>query len=69
VAEKEVDKIQEQYNYGLIMDDEREQKIVNAWTKAANDVVDAILKNLDKFNPYILWLIPELEEVSDRLVN
>jgi len=30
VAEKEVDKIQEQYNYGLIMDDEREQKIVNA---------------------------------------
>jgi len=55
VAEKEVDKIQEQYNYGLIMDDEREQKIVNAWTKAANDVVDAILKNLDKFNPlYIM---------------
>jgi len=37
------------------MDDEREQKIVNAWTKAANDVVDAILKNLDKFNPlYIM---------------
>jgi len=53
--EKEVDKIQEQYNYGLIMDDEREQKIVNAWTKAANDVVDAILKNLGKFNPlYIM---------------
>jgi len=55
VAEKEVDKIQEQYNYGLIMEDEREQKIVNAWTKAANDVVDAILKNLGKFNPlYIM---------------
>ncbi|MCJ7656891.1 MAG: DNA-directed RNA polymerase subunit beta', partial [Candidatus Atribacteria bacterium] len=55
VAEKEVDKIQEQYNYGLIMDDEREQKIVNAWTKAADDVVDAILKNLSKFNPlYIM---------------
>ena len=55
VTEKEVDKIQEQYNYGLIMDDEREQKIVNAWTKAADDVVDAILKNLSKFNPlYIM---------------
>ncbi|MEA2087385.1 MAG: DNA-directed RNA polymerase subunit beta' [Candidatus Caldatribacteriota bacterium] len=55
VAEKEVDKIQEQYNYGLIMDDEREQKIVNAWTKAADEVVDAILKNLSKFNPlYIM---------------
>lgn len=55
IAEKEVDKIQEQYNYGLIMDDEREQKIVNSWTKASNDVVDAILKNLSKFNPlYIM---------------
>jgi len=55
VTEKEVDKIQEQYNYGLIMDDEREQKIVNTWTKAADDVVDAILKNLSKFNPlYIM---------------
>jgi len=43
-TEKEVDKIQEQYNYGLIMEDEREQKIVNSWTKASNDVVDAILK-------------------------
>jgi len=55
VAEKEVDKIQEQYNYGLIMEDEREQKIVNAWTKAADEVVNAILKNLDKINPlYIM---------------
>ena len=55
VAEKEVDKIQEQYNYGLIMNDEREQKIINAWTKAANEVVDAILRNLSKFNPlYIM---------------
>lgn len=55
VAEREVDRIQEQYNYGLIMEDEREQKIVNAWTKAADDVVDAILKNLSKFNPlYIM---------------
>ena len=55
VTEKEVDKIQEQYNYGLIMDDEREQKIVNAWTKAADEVVNAILKNLNKFNPlYIM---------------
>ena len=55
VTEKEVDKIQEQYNYGLIMEDEREQKIVNAWTKAADEVVNAILKNLGKFNPlYIM---------------
>lgn len=55
LAEQEVDKIKEQYNYGLIMEDEREQKIINAWTKASNDIVDAILKNLSKFNPlYIM---------------
>ncbi|MCZ2846304.1 MAG: DNA-directed RNA polymerase subunit beta', partial [Candidatus Bathyarchaeota archaeon] len=55
VAEKKVDKIQEQFNYGLIMEDEREQKIVNAWTQASNDVFDAIIKNLSKFNPlYIM---------------
>ncbi len=55
IAEQEVDKIQEQYNYGLIMEDEREQKIINAWTQASNDIVDAILKNLSKFNPlYIM---------------
>ncbi len=54
-AEKEVDKINEQYNYGLIMEEEKEQKIINAWTKASNDVVDAILRNLSKFNPlYIM---------------
>ena len=54
-AEKEVDKINEQYNYGLIMEDEKEQKIINAWTKASNEVVDAILRNLSKFNPlYIM---------------
>ncbi|MEA1939947.1 MAG: DNA-directed RNA polymerase subunit beta' [Candidatus Caldatribacteriota bacterium] len=54
ITEKEVNKIQEQYNYGLIMEDEREQKIVNSWTKASNDVVDAILKNLSKFNPLFI---------------
>jgi len=37
------------------MEDEREQKIVNSWTKAADEVVAAILRNLSKFNPlYIM---------------
>jgi len=54
-AEKEVERIHEQYNYGLIMEEEKEQKIINAWTKASNDVVEAILQNLSKFNPlYIM---------------
>jgi len=50
-AEKNVLKIKEQYNYGLIMDEEREEKIITAWTEAANNVVNAILSNLSSFNP------------------
>jgi len=50
-AEKSVSKIKEQFNYGLIMEEEREEKIITAWTNAANNVVNAILNNLSNFNP------------------
>lgn len=50
-AEKEVGKIKEQFNYGLIMEEERIEKIINAWTDAADKVVNAILNNLSIFNP------------------
>ncbi len=50
-AEKSVSKIKEQFHYGLIMEEEREEKIITAWTDAANNVVNAILDNLSSFNP------------------
>jgi DNA-directed RNA polymerase subunit beta' len=50
-AEKNVTKIKEQFNYGLIMEEERIEKIINAWTDAADKVVNAILSNLNSFNP------------------
>ncbi|MBN2395069.1 MAG: DNA-directed RNA polymerase subunit beta', partial [Candidatus Atribacteria bacterium] len=50
-AEKSVAKIKEQFHYGLIMEEEREEKIITAWTDAANNVVNAILNNLSSFNP------------------
>ena len=50
-TEKTVTKIEEQFNYGLIMKEEREEKIITAWTDAANNVVSAILNNLSSFNP------------------
>ena len=50
-AEKEVSKIKEQFNYGLIMDEEREQKIISAWTEAVENVINAILNNLSSFSP------------------
>ncbi len=53
-AEKSVSKIEEQFNYGLIMEEEREEKIITAWTDAANNVVNAILNNLSSFNPLFM---------------
>lgn len=50
-AERNVTKIKEQYNYGLIMEEERIEKIINAWTEAADKVISAILSNLSSFNP------------------
>lgn len=50
-AEKRVSKIKEQFNYGLIMEEERVEKIITAWTDAADNVVNAILNNLSSFNP------------------
>ncbi len=50
-AEKDVAKIKEQFNYGLIMEEERVEKIINAWTNAADKVVTAILSHLRSFNP------------------
>lgn len=50
-AEIEVAKIKEQFNYGLIMEEERVEKIINAWTDAADKVVTAILSHLRSFNP------------------
>ena len=50
-AEKNVAKIREQFNYGLIMEEERIEKIINAWTDAADDVINAIIGNLSSFNP------------------
>ncbi len=50
-AEEKVSKIKEQFNYGLIMEEEREQKIISAWTDAVDKVINAILNNLSSFSP------------------
>ncbi|RJQ32737.1 MAG: DNA-directed RNA polymerase subunit beta' [Actinobacteria bacterium] len=48
--EEEVDKIENQYRRGLITNDERHQRVVDVWTRATEDVSDAMEKNFGKFN-------------------
>ncbi|MDO9556250.1 MAG: DNA-directed RNA polymerase subunit beta', partial [Coriobacteriia bacterium] len=50
-AEALVEKIEQQYDRGLITKEERHRQIVDVWTKATDDVGDAMAKNFDKFNP------------------
>lgn len=49
-ADKQVDMIDLQYRRGLMTADERYRKIIGLWTKATEDVTDAMMKNLDQFN-------------------
>ncbi|MDP2182526.1 MAG: DNA-directed RNA polymerase subunit beta' [Actinomycetota bacterium] len=50
-AQSTVDKIEEQYDRGLITKDERHRQIVDVWTRATDDVGDAMAANFDRFNP------------------
>ncbi|MDF1543285.1 MAG: DNA-directed RNA polymerase subunit beta' [Anaerosomatales bacterium] len=50
-AQGTVDTIEQQYDRGLITEDERHRQIVDVWTRATDDVGEAMAANFDKFNP------------------
>jgi len=49
-AAKKVDEITELYEWGELSDDERYKQVIAVWEKTTNDVTDALIKNLDKYN-------------------
>jgi len=50
-ADKEVEKNLRNYHRGLLSDEERYNNVVNIWNKATDDVTNALLAHLDRFNP------------------
>ena len=50
-SEEIVKKIEKQYRRGLITDEERYQKTIDVWGEAKDQVTEALIDNLDKFNP------------------
>ncbi len=50
-VEKKIEKIEEYYKNGLITDTERHYNVIQIWSRASEDVADAMEKNFDKFNP------------------
>jgi DNA-directed RNA polymerase subunit beta' len=49
--EAEVGEIQDNYDMGLITQEERKEAVVEKWTAATEDVGEAMQRNLDQLNP------------------
>ncbi len=50
-ADSTIDKIEKMYRRGFISEDERYEKVIDKWTKTTEDVANALMDSLDKFNP------------------
>jgi DNA-directed RNA polymerase subunit beta' len=55
--EEQVAKIEQQYERGLITEDERHESIVNVWTEATDAVAEAMRQNFDETNPVYMMAI------------
>ncbi|MBF0215379.1 MAG: DNA-directed RNA polymerase subunit beta' [Candidatus Omnitrophica bacterium] len=53
-AQQEVDKIQAQYQRGLITEGERYNKIIDIWTHVTEDISNLVFRHLDAFNPVFM---------------
>ena len=56
-AEEEVLRVQEQYEEGLITDEERYRKAVDVWTQASQDVEEAVTSSLDPHGPIYMMSV------------
>lgn len=50
-AEKHVEQVEEQFKRGLITSDERYQRFIDIWTKAKENITEAMIRGLDRINP------------------
>jgi len=53
-VEEEVGEVRDQYNDGLISDEERHEKVVERWNEATEEVGQAMQANLDHLNPIFM---------------
>ena len=53
-VEAEVGAIQDQYDTGLISQEERKEAVIEKWTAATEDVGEAMQRNLDHLNPIFM---------------
>ena len=53
-AEQQVDKIHKSFRRGLYSEEERYRRVVEVWENANKKVTEALMKNLDAFNPILM---------------
>ncbi len=53
-ADKQIDVITRQYDYGYISAEEKSKKVINVWNKATDDVTKALKNGLDRYNPIFM---------------
>ncbi|ANW97820.1 DNA-directed RNA polymerase subunit beta' [Thermoclostridium stercorarium subsp. thermolacticum DSM 2910] len=53
-TDKKIELITKQYRRGLITDEERRNAVINAWNKTTEDVKNALIASMDKFNPVFM---------------
>ena len=56
-ADKEVEQITNEYEYGYISTQEKTKKIISLWTNTTDDVTKALKANFDKYNP--IWMMAD----------
>ena len=54
--EAQAAKVQQQFERGLITDDERRQELIEIWTQASNEVAEAMEANFDQTNPIYMMV-------------
>ncbi len=53
-AQKQVNKVERQFSRGLVTEEERYKKVIGLWAQATDDVADAMMENMDAFNPIFM---------------
>ncbi len=56
-ADKTVQEITDEYNYGYISAQEKSKKIVSLWTDTTDAVTNALKANFDRYNP--IWMMAD----------
>lgn len=54
--EAQAEKVQKQFERGLVTDDERRQELIEIWNQASNDVARSMEANFDRANPIFMMV-------------